>query len=107
MSGPLRLVTASLSPSPSAVTEVFCPAVHCEPNLHIEGQIAYVASRDIGAGEELTMDYGICCIDPSLQLNCSCGAPECRRLITGLDWKLPQCAKEILWQILLVGSAGY
>ena len=30
----------------------------CEPNLGLQGQIVYVALRDIKPGEELTFDYG-------------------------------------------------
>ncbi|MBY0358688.1 MAG: SET domain-containing protein-lysine N-methyltransferase [Candidatus Obscuribacterales bacterium] len=62
----------------------------CEPNLFIQGQIAYVSLRVIRAGEELTMDYGISCNDPELQLECNCGSSQCRKFITGVDWKRPE-----------------
>jgi SET domain-containing protein len=29
----------------------------CEPNVGVQGQIVFVAMRDIAAGEELTLDY--------------------------------------------------
>ncbi len=66
----------------------------CEPNLFLLGQIAYVALRNISEGEELTMDYGICCIDPDLHLECNCGSVDCRKTINGLDWKLPVVQKK-------------
>ncbi len=31
----------------------------CEPNLGLQGQIVYVALRNIGPGEELTFDYAM------------------------------------------------
>ena len=31
----------------------------CEPNLGLQGQIAFVAMRDIAADEELTFDYAM------------------------------------------------
>ena len=30
----------------------------CEPNVGVQGQIVFVAMRDVAAGEELTLDYG-------------------------------------------------
>jgi hypothetical protein len=30
----------------------------CEPNVGVQGQIVFVAMRDVAAGEELTIDYG-------------------------------------------------
>ncbi len=59
----------------------------CEPNLGVEGQIAFVALRDIEAGEELTCDYAMTDDEP-YEMDCNCGAPNCRRVITGYDWKL-------------------
>lgn len=61
----------------------------CEPNLHIEGQIVYVASRDIAAGEELAFDYATG-DDDDWNMDCRCGAPACRGTITGKDWRKPE-----------------
>lgn len=61
----------------------------CEPNVGIQGQIVFVAMRDIAAGEELTLDYAT--IDQDTEpMACRCGAASCRRLITGRDWQLPE-----------------
>ena len=57
----------------------------CEPNLGLQGQIAFVAMRDIAADEELTFDYAMTDDEP-YEMECNCGAPSCRRVITGHDW---------------------
>jgi len=45
--------------------------------------------RDIPAGSELTIDYVMTDGDPVKRMECSCGAPECCKVITGDDWRLP------------------
>ncbi|MYA61118.1 MAG: SET domain-containing protein [Dehalococcoidia bacterium] len=57
----------------------------CEPNLGLQGQIAFVAMRDIAADEELTFDYAMTDDEP-YEMVCNCGAPACRKVITGQDW---------------------
>ena len=59
----------------------------CEPNIGVTGQIVFVALRDIEAGEELTHDWATT-DDDSYRMECRCGAPTCRRTITGQDWRL-------------------
>ena len=60
----------------------------CEPNVGVQGQIVFVAMRDVVAGEELTLDYAT--IDHDAEpMRCRCGAPACRGLVTGRDWQLP------------------
>ena len=61
----------------------------CAPNLAIEGQIVFVALRDIAAGEELTFDYATG-DDDTWTMDCSCGAPGCRGTVTGQDWRSPE-----------------
>jgi SET domain-containing protein len=61
----------------------------CEPNLGLQGQIVYVALRDIAADEELTFDYAMTDDEP-VDMICRCGTPSCRGRITGLDWKNPE-----------------
>jgi hypothetical protein len=58
----------------------------CEPNLGLQGQIVYVAMRDIAAGEELTCDYAMTDDEP-YEMQCRCGSKNCRGTITGLDWQ--------------------
>jgi len=61
----------------------------CEPNIGVRGQIVFVAMRDIEPGEELTHDWATT-DDDDYRLECRCGAPSCRRLITGRDWRRPE-----------------
>lgn len=58
----------------------------CEPNLGVSGQIVFVAIKDVKQGEELTVDYGTAFTD-YLNMECNCGAKDCRGIITGNDWK--------------------
>ena len=58
----------------------------CEPNIGVRGQIVFVAMRDIEAGEELTHDWAMT-DDDTYRMECRCGAPSCRKTITGQDWR--------------------
>jgi uncharacterized protein len=61
----------------------------CEPNIGLQGQIVYVAMRNIDAGEELTHDWATT-DDLSYEMTCRCGRPSCRGTITGKDWMKPE-----------------
>jgi len=65
----------------------------CEPNLGLQGQVVFVAIRDIVADEELTIDYAMT-DDESYEMECQCGSEACRRLITGADWRQPELQKK-------------
>jgi len=75
----------------------------CEPNVGIQGQIVFVAMRDVAAGEELTLDYATIDHD-SEPMTCRCGAEGCRRLITGRDWQKPELQQKygnyLAWYLL-------
>ena len=43
--------------------------------------------RSIGAGEEIRMDYGTFTFSFDHEFDCRCGAPWCRRRVTGNDWR--------------------
>jgi SET domain-containing protein len=58
----------------------------CEPNIGVQGQIVFVALRDIQAGEELTHDWAMTDDDID-EMVCHCGAPTCRGIVTGQDWR--------------------
>ncbi len=61
----------------------------CDPNCGLRGEITFVAIRDIEIGEELTCDYAF--IDnEDYEFECNCGSENCRKKITGYDWKLPE-----------------
>lgn len=58
----------------------------CDPNIGVQGQIVFVAMRDISAGEELTHDWAMT-DDDNYEMACNCGARHCRKKITGQDWR--------------------
>ena len=60
----------------------------CDPNLGVRDEITFVAMRDIRAGEELTHDWGMT-DDDDYSVECKCGAPNCRKILTGKDWHRP------------------
>ncbi|MFA5126962.1 MAG: SET domain-containing protein-lysine N-methyltransferase [Patescibacteria group bacterium] len=64
----------------------------CNPNAGPDGQITFVALRDIKKGEEITGDYATFTNYP-YKLKCSCGSKNCRKIITGNDWKLKELQK--------------
>jgi len=56
----------------------------CDPNLFCDMKTrTFIAKRDIGPGEIITMDYAQ--TEPKLfrLFECCCGAPNCRGFITG------------------------
>ena len=58
----------------------------CNPNAGPQGQIVFVAMRDIKTGEEITIDYATT-DDEDYRMKCHCGAKNCRKVITGKDWQ--------------------
>lgn len=58
----------------------------CDPNIGVQGQIVFVAMRDIDTGEELTHDWATT-DDDDYRVECNCGAPNCRKVLTGQDWR--------------------
>lgn len=70
----------------------------CEPNAGIKGQIFIMAMRDIEKDEEVTFDYAMCLHEskgmPPYRMECLCGKPSCRKVITDKDWKLPELQRK-------------
>src|SRR6201982_4162685 len=60
----------------------------CDANNGRRGEITFVAMRDIPAGEELTHDWAMT-DDDDYSIECNCGAPDCRKTLTGKDWQRP------------------
>jgi len=58
----------------------------CDPNLGMRGEITFVAMRHIRVGEELTHDWATT-DDDDYSVECKCGAPNCRQILTGKDWQ--------------------
>ncbi|TCR92675.1 SET domain-containing protein-lysine N-methyltransferase [Rhizobium sp. BK376] len=65
----------------------------CDPNVGVRGQISFFAMRDIESGEELAFDYATGDNDDWV-MNCQCGASDCRKRITGQDWRLPDLQRK-------------
>ncbi len=64
----------------------------CDANLGMRGEITFVALRDIRAGEELTHDWATT-DDDNYSVECKCGAPNCRKTVTGKDWQRRELQK--------------
>ena len=58
----------------------------CHPNLGIRGEITFVAMREVYSGEELTHDWAMT-DDDDYSVECNCGEPDCRKILTGKDWQ--------------------
>ncbi|KAE9546484.1 hypothetical protein FO519_010304, partial [Halicephalobus sp. NKZ332] len=48
-----------------------------------------IASRDILPGEEVTYDYATSEVEFPLTMECYCGSPNCRKVVTNLDHRDP------------------
>ncbi len=66
----------------------------CDPNTWWEGSRALVARRDIQPGEEITYDYATSEVAIPFRMECSCGSPYCRRVITNCDYLNPAWQKQ-------------
>jgi SET domain-containing protein len=64
----------------------------CDANLGMRGEITFVATRDIFAGEELTHDWAMT-DDDDYAVECKCGSANCRGTLTGKDWQRPELQK--------------
>lgn len=62
----------------------------CNPNAGLGGQISLIAMRDISPDEEVCFDYAMSDSSDYDEFNCFCGAGNCRKKITGNDWKIPE-----------------
>lgn len=58
----------------------------CDPNSGIKGKVAMVAIKDIKEGEEITMDYSIIEGDELWEMQCHCGAKNCRGIIRSIQF---------------------
>jgi hypothetical protein len=62
----------------------------CDPNCGIVGSILLVTMRSVSAGEELCFDYAMSDADDYDEFSCRCGAPNCRGVVRGDDWRRPE-----------------
>ena len=86
--------------APRTAGEVEASMLHlnhsCDPNVGVRGQITFVAMREVSPGSELTIDYAMIDGDPSERMQCSCGTRDCRKVITGNDWRLPELRRKYI-----------
>jgi SET domain-containing protein len=64
----------------------------CDANCWLEDEVTLSARRDIAAGEEITLDQGTWNIEDAYvedRTACTCGAADCRVVLTEEDWQLP------------------
>lgn len=66
----------------------------CDPNMGVEGNVVWVAMRNIKAGEEITVDYATFNAAGFYKIKCNCKTKNCRKLIKGNDWKIPELQKK-------------
>jgi uncharacterized protein len=66
----------------------------CNPNAGLNGQICLVAMREINIGEEVCFDYAMSDSSDYDEFECRCGSANCRKKITGNDWKLTELHKK-------------
>ena len=83
-------IEENFSLSPINKSEIPLTALYlnhsCDPNIGVDGQIIFVALRNIKAGEELCYDYAMTTTQHYM-LKCNCRSKYCRKIITGDDWK--------------------
>jgi uncharacterized protein len=59
----------------------------CNYNVGFDDVGNFVTARSVQRGEELMWDYGMGRSNPKFRLECACGSENCRKTITGSDWK--------------------
>ncbi|MBX7143637.1 MAG: SET domain-containing protein-lysine N-methyltransferase [Oligoflexia bacterium] len=59
----------------------------CSPNAGILGDRTLVAMWRISPGQEICYDYAMTDTSNYDEFSCRCGSSECRKHVTGLDWK--------------------
>jgi uncharacterized protein len=58
----------------------------CNPTAGMNDNLELVALKDIKEGEEITIDYSIIEGDDLWEMPCSCGAPNCRKIIRSVKY---------------------
>ena len=61
----------------------------CDPNCWMIDAYTLTARRDIGTGEEITVDCALFGAEEDFvsSWDCRCGSALCRRKVTGRDWR--------------------
>ncbi len=89
-------LTANTLPSQVRIVEVGArdglqneSAVSTQDKVSLINALAAAGIRDIEAGEELCLDYAMA-MSTDYELECKCGAKNCRGKITGEDWRIKE-----------------
>jgi hypothetical protein len=63
----------------------------CDPTVWMLDEVTLVVRRALSVGEEATADYALWEADEAWTApwRCRCGAPVCRGVVSGRDWRLP------------------
>jgi len=59
----------------------------CDGNVGFNENGDFITIKDVKKGEELFYDYGLVMSNPKYRLDCRCQSENCRKVITGDDWK--------------------
>ena len=59
----------------------------CNPNCGVRNKLEIIAMREINKDEEVTIDYAMT-ESFKYKMKCNCGMSNCRKIITGKDWKI-------------------
>lgn len=59
----------------------------CGGNVGYDKKGNFVTIKNVKKGDELCYDYGLAVSYPGYRLDCECGSKNCRKVITGDDWK--------------------
>lgn len=69
----------------------------CDANTWLDDEVTLTARREIKSGEEITLDQGTWNFEDNAYTDnekpCSCGAANCRHILTENDWKIPDIQK--------------
>jgi hypothetical protein len=65
----------------------------CEPNVGITNRLDMIAIADIDTDEELLFDYSTTMDEDHYQMECKCGKPNCRKVVTDFKF-LPKDIRE-------------
>jgi hypothetical protein len=57
----------------------------CDPNCGINSRLELFSLKNIREGEELFWDYSTSMLERHWTMQCSCGAKDCRKLVTDFD----------------------
>lgn len=68
----------------------------CDGNVGFNGAGDFIAIKNIAEGDELTYDYALAESNPDFKMECNCKNSNCRKVITGNDWKNPIITKNII-----------